>query len=379
MHSLADLIHPMRVEDFFGTYHGKMPLHIPAHPSAPKAALLDWPQFNRLLDQTSIWTAQSLKLVKNTNPIPATDYCRTVRDQSGEHLRPDPAKVSLHLAEGASLIAGDVQTLTPEIARLTAVLGRAFSASVQANIYCSFKGVQAFGTHFDLTDVIAVQTQGQKLWRIYGARADNPISMPMEGEGIRDYFMQNRGPLIAEVMMKPGDILYLPRGTYHDALAQDGASLHVTFALAALHGRILFGLLEQAAMQDSAFRAYLPPADLNNGQALQRHLNQLGQYLAQLMASPMFRDEVAMAQEQIIPRQHSYSLPQHAVPTLYRRLPRPAPGFSGPVAHVMSEALSQSAFCLEDLTARYNFVSAADIKAAVDKAEQSGAVERLAS
>jgi len=377
MQNLADLLAPVSIEEFFKTYHGKRPLYIPAATARPKAELLGWKSFNALLDQTSIWTPQTLKLVENTNPVAPAAYCRLVKDQTGERLRPDPAKVSLHLARGASLIAGDAQTLTPEISCLTEVLGRAFTASAQANIYCSFKGVQAFGSHYDLTDVIAIQTEGQKLWRLYGGATDNPIAMPVEGAGVRDYFAQNRGPLIAEIMMTPGDVLYLPRGTYHDALAQDGASLHLTYALAPLHGRILFSLLEQAAMQHIDFRAYLPPAHLDNGAPLQAHLSRLGHYLAQLMATPQFREEVAMAQEQIIPRHHTYRLPEHQNQTLYRRLPLLGPSFSGPVAHVMHHALSQPTFSVEDLIAQFNFVSEAEIRQAVERAETAKAIERV--
>ncbi len=65
--------------------------------------------------------------------------------------------------------------------------------------------------------------------------------------------------------MRPGDVLYLPRGWYHDALAVDGPSLHVTLSVTPLYGRILFRLLEPAAMQDPAFRAWLPPADRDGG------------------------------------------------------------------------------------------------------------------
>ena len=60
--------------------------------------------------------------------------------------------------------------------------------------------------------------------------------------------------------MKPGDVLYLPRGQYHDALTGAQASLHVTFGVSPATGLALFKLLESALMQESAFRAYLPDA-----------------------------------------------------------------------------------------------------------------------
>ena len=377
MRTLDDLLHPITPDRFLAEFHGRKPLHIPAGEGAPKRALLDWTTFNRLLNQPSIWTAQSLKLVHNTQPVPPEHYCRSVQTQSGAVLRPDPAKVALFVADGASLIAGDAQDLTPAHAELSSVLSRAFAAGVGANIYCSFKGVQAFGAHFDLTDVFAVQTEGEKLWRIYENRADAPIELPSGVGDMRRWFEQTKGRLQAEVMMRPGDVLYLPRGCYHDALAQDAASLHVTFSIASLYGRIVFNLLEQAAMQDPAFRAYLPSPDKDGGRALQQHLAGLGQKLAQLAASPAFRDEVAMTQERLTPRTHSFTLPERAPLTRYSRTAVMAPPYAGPVAHAMHWALSQHVFALEDLVAQFDFVSEADIRAAVDQAETSGVLKRV--
>ncbi|WP_162938782.1 JmjC domain-containing protein [Brevundimonas naejangsanensis] len=377
MRTLDDLLHPITPDRFFAEFHGRKPLHIPADEGAPKRALLDWRTFNSLLNQPSIWTAQSLKLVRDTQPVPPEQYCRSVQTQSGAAFRPDPAKVALFLTGGASLIAGDVQDLTPPIAALSAALGRPFAAAVGANIYCSFKGVQAFGTHFDLTDVFAVQTEGEKLWRLYESCADAPVEMPSGVGDVRRWFEQTRGRLQAEIVMKPGDVLYLPRGWYHDALAQDTASLHVTFSLASLHGRIIFNLLEQAAMQDSAFRAYLPAAEKDGGRALQQHLADLGRRLAQLTASPTFRDEVAMTQERLTPRTHSFALPARAPLTQYKTNGLLGPAYEGPVAHAMHWALSQPAFALEEVIAQFDFVPEADIRAAVDQAEKTGVLKRV--
>ncbi len=377
MRTLNELLHPITPDRFFAEFHGRKPLHIPAADGATKRSLLDWDGFNALLNQSSIWTAQTLKLVRDTEPVPPEQYCRPVQTQSGPTLRPDPAKVALFLAEGASLIAGDTQDLTPAIAALTSALGRALSASGGANIYCSFKGVQAFGTHYDSTDVFAVQTEGEKLWRLYENRADTPVDIPIDLPDIRRWFEQSRGRVMAEIMMRPGDVLYLPRGCYHDALAQDVASLHVTFAITPLHGRIIFNLLEQAAMQDPAFRAYLPAADKDEGRALQAHLADLGQRLARLAALPAFRDEVAMAQQRLIPRQSRFDLPGRVPLTRYRPSGLLGPAYSGPVAHAMHWALSQPNFILEDVIAQFDFVAEADIRAAVDQAEKAGALKRF--
>jgi hypothetical protein len=66
----------------------------------------------------------------------------------------------------------------------------------------------------------------------------------------------------------------------------------VTFSVTPLYGRILFRLLESAAMQDPAFRAWLRPAGEGGGAPLQAQLAELGRTLAALAGSAAFRDEL---------------------------------------------------------------------------------------
>lgn len=377
MHSLDELLHPITPDVFRADYEGRKPLHIPAEPGAPKRAILDWGGFNRLLDQSSIWTSASLKLVANGEPIPPEQYCVTTQTQSGQVVRPSPAKVETLLSLGASAIAGDVQALTPEFQTMSALLGRTWAALIGANIYCSFGGVQAFGTHFDLHDVFAIQTEGEKTWRLYQNRADSPIALPEDEPDLRGWFARTRGPLMQEVRMRPGDVLYLPRGWYHDALATEGASLHVTFSVTPLYGRILFSLLESAALQDPAFRAWLSPAAADGGRMLSAQLADLGRRLQALAALPEFRDEVAMAQERLIARPTSYALPARRPLTLYRPTGLLAPRIEGPARVAIGWAMGQPSFALEDMIAQFDFVSEAAIREAVSFTERAGALERV--
>ena len=70
MTTLDELLHPITRDRFDADYNDRKPLHIPAEEGAAKRSLLDWARFNALLDQSSIWTAQSLKMVFNGEPIP---------------------------------------------------------------------------------------------------------------------------------------------------------------------------------------------------------------------------------------------------------------------------------------------------------------------
>lgn len=373
MKTLADLLAPLTPEAFEDLRHE--PLHIPAEGTYAKRAILDWRTLNGLLGQVSHWTASNLKMVRDGEPVPPEQYCVVANTQTGPVLRPAPAKVEVLLATGASLIADDVRDLTPAIQGLSDALAEHFAAAVGANAYCSFGGVQAFGSHYDLHDVFAVHCEGEKVWRIYRNRAPDPIDPP-PGDP-RAYYAQTRGPLWKEITMRPGDVLYLPRGWYHDALASAEASLHLTFSVTPLYGRILFPLLEQAALQDPAFRAWIPGANADDGKALPRHLAALADRLAALMKTPFFRDEIAMTQARLTPRGPAYDLPARPALTRYRATGLLGPIFSGPVVAAMNWAMSQPSFALEDMIAQFDFVPEAELRAAVASAEAVGALAPL--
>ena len=375
MRTLEALLHPVTREAFIAG-HRSRPLHIPAPSGSDKHALLDWTTFNGLLSQTSIWTPANLRMVRDGEPIPPEVYCVLADTQAGKVLRPSPARVEVLLSTGASLIANDVQRLTPAIAALCDALGETFAGAVGANVYCSFSGVQAFRTHYDLHDVFAIQTEGEKVWRLYANRAPDPVDPPEQADP-RAFFAATRGPLMQEVRMRPGDVLYLPRGWYHDALAVEGASLHVTLSVTPLYGRILFSLLESAAMQDPAFRACLPPAAPDDGAALRDHLRRLMARLSEIALMPFFTHEIAMAQARLTPRPATYALPERKPLTLYRPAGLIGPRIQGPAAVAMEWALAQPQFALEDMIGQFDFVPEADLRAAVEAAERSGALVRL--
>ena len=184
-----------------------------------------------------------------------------------------------------------------------------------ANVYCSFKGVQAFQTHFDLHDVFAVQAEGEKLWRVYESRADAPVLPLPPGDEIEKWLTESRGRLLFEVNMRPGDILYLPRGQYHDALTGSQASLHVTFGVSPATGLSLFKLLETAVTQESAFRAYLP--DARKEAELRERLGALADRIKAVMTSPAFAIDVLNHQRDLGRAPANYELPAQARPSWY--------------------------------------------------------------
>lgn len=377
MLTLADLLAPIPLDVFHADYDDKKPLYIPAPDGAAKRELLDWASLNALLGQRSIWTPQTLKVMFDGQPISPPLYCLESEGKTGRLLRPSPSKVQILMGQGASVIADDVQDLTPALRGLSKGLSRAFAAHVGAHIYISFQGIQAFGTHFDLHHVFAIQTEGEKTWRLYQNRADRPATFPFDSPEVRRWLAESRGEVLTEVRMRPGDVLYLPRGWYHDAVATDGASLHVTFSVTPLSGRAFFRLLETAALEDPRFRDWLRPADENGGHALKDQLEGLGEALAAIVAGDGLREEVAMAQARLTPRGDEFNLPDQTALTFYERTTLAAPKIEGPAARAIDWALSQPRILFEDMIAEFDFVPEADLREALERTVRSGALKRI--
>ncbi|MBW8269201.1 cupin domain-containing protein [Caldovatus aquaticus] len=286
--TLADLLAPMAPETFFAEYHDRQPLHLRGE-AAKFASVLSWRQINRLLDMTHIWTSHSLRLVLDGVPVPPEQYCVRATTREGvPGLQPDARRVQEWVRRGASVVMNDVDSLTPGLAAVSEALEAAGLGKAQANVYISWQSHKAFPAHYDTHDVWAVQVEGEKTWNIWEGRAEWPIAHPaFRAEG-QEHHERAKGALRARVVMRPGDLLYLPRGWYHDALAEAPASVHVAYGVHAPLGMDFLQVLLERVLHDVEFRKPLPRQDGSAAArfALTARAAQLGGRLAELCRDP---------------------------------------------------------------------------------------------
>lgn len=287
--TLAQLLAPMSVEQFFSEYHDKQPLHLKGD-AAKFASVLSWRQINRLMDMTHAWTSQSMMVVLDGKPVPAEQYCTRApgRDTSAQLMQPVVERVREWVAKGASIVLNDVDSLTPGLAAVSSAIEDAGLGKAQANVYISWQSHKAFHAHYDTHDVWAVQVEGEKYWNIWEGRAEWPISHPVFRSQTQEHHEQAKGKLRAKILLKAGDLLYLPRGWYHDALAEAPASVHVAYGAHAPNGMDLMTILGERVLYDVAFRQPLPRQDGTAAArfALTQRAGQLGARLAELCKDP---------------------------------------------------------------------------------------------
>jgi ribosomal protein L16 Arg81 hydroxylase len=374
MFTLDDLLHPVTPAEFRESYADRAPLHIPAGADDRKRKLLDWAAFNGLLNQTNIWDPTTLMLVRDRVAIPYDQFFAITRSEEKETIKVSPAKVEVFLSAGCSLVANDVTSIHPPIAALAHGLSQAWGGYVGANVYCSFQGVQAFGPHFDIHDVFAVQTEGEKVWRIYQGRETNPLEMGKNADENKRRFDRNKGPLLHEITMRAGDVLYLPRGWYHDALARDGESLHVTLSITPLSGPWVMKAVHALALQDDSYRAWLPPAHEEGGEPLRVRLAEIGRLYARLAESPELFHDIAMAQQTAVHRPAGFSLPVRKPVTLMRVTGTAFPPGDPAIDKAWAWAKEERVFAIEDMVAQFTGLQETTIREAVEAARAAGAL-----
>lgn len=382
--NFAQFIAPVDPATFRAQHFGRQPLHIRAEAGA-RTDLLPWPRFNDVLALTPYWNEHTLKVYYRSRAALRENYC-DVADARGDGPAPaNPAKVAALMNLGASLVANHMHRVCPPLGAIARLLAEEFAARTFANVYCSFEGVQAFQTHFDLHDVFAVQAEGEKTWRIYEARADAPVAPVPPGDEGEKFLIATRGRLLFEVVMRPGDVLYLPRGQYHDALTGSRASLHVTFGVAPATGLSLFKLLEKVLTAESGFRAYLP--DARDPAALQARLAALGDRVREVMTAPSFAIDVLNSQRDLAGIAADYRLPSRSPPAWFSlakraRVLRRDGGFAiafdggeiaiGATWPTIEWMLSQRIFALEDAMARQAGVDRQELRADLERLLQAG-------
>jgi len=308
--SFDEIMAPLGAERFFAEYEGRRPLHLKG--AGDKfAAVMSWARLNDLLGQATIWSQASLQLVLDKEPVPSARYCAPAPGRDGgQVLRPDPDKVKAFLRRGATLVANDIDHLSAGLTAFAQALEQALGGKVQGNLYLSSRRRQGFAAHFDTHDVYAVHVEGTKTWHIYEGRAKDPIAHPMFKTLSAEHHEKARGQKLMDVAMEPGDLLYLPRGQYHDALADEGGAVHIAFGVTYPIGIDVMSFLYDRVIAEPEFRANLPRRSLPDADArLAAHLGALTERLSRVLADPKTAQQIAALQQGFHYPRHAYDLP----------------------------------------------------------------------
>jgi len=268
---LGYLIGAGREDDFFARIYEREALIV--HHDAPErfAGLISLDDIDRIVTTLDLREGQ-LSLANAAAHVDSDAYV-------DEANFIDRGAVADHYRRGSTIVLNQAHQFDPALARLCRGLEHVFSSHVQTNIYLTPPSAQGFRTHYDNHDVLVIQVEGEKAWRLY----DMPISTPFRGEGF-EAGKYEPGELRQEFVLKPGDCAYVPRGLMHDAQTSgDKPSLHITVGLITrTWADLMLEAVSEAALRSPDLRRSLPPgfarANFDRSQA-RAHLKTLMQTL----------------------------------------------------------------------------------------------------
>lgn len=260
--TLEDLIYPVMEDEFVKDYWEKSFLHLQRNNPDLYHDLFSLDDIDRWLASTGTGAANSVLITAHEGSKSSTQGYRP-RDITVD-------KIYEAFGQGSSIVLNQLEDSWPPVFSFAKALGRTFSGDIGLNAYLTPKESQAFPLHWDPHDVFVLQVSGQKLWRLHEIKQLSIMHLQFSKDLV---YLPSAGkerleaPLLAELVLKPGDLLYIPRGMPHCAAARDETSLHLTVSVVPFYWMdFIKAALEQAGLEISGLRKALPIGFLKDRQ-----------------------------------------------------------------------------------------------------------------
>ncbi|XP_033245235.1 bifunctional lysine-specific demethylase and histidyl-hydroxylase NO66-like [Drosophila miranda] len=214
--TLAQLIAPMTMATFLRDHWEKSPFRVKTTTSGGFSNLISFKMIDQMLIQNH---------VEYTTNIDVTSYEDGVRKTLNPDGRALPPSVWAHYQRGCSIRILNPSSYLVQLRQLCVKLQEFFHCLVGANVYLTPPESQGFAPHYDDIEAFVLQVEGKKRWRIYSPTKE----LPRESSG--NLSQTELGDPIMDIVLKPGDLLYFPRGWIHQAITEkDSHSLHITLS-----------------------------------------------------------------------------------------------------------------------------------------------------
>lgn len=255
-HRLDKLLQPIGMDVFLEDYFDKQPLFVSGDADRFQG-LGDVNKLRSLIESGSPWQFRRLpEMYLDGGFIPHEDLVRTYTDMDNRQaVSPILQRIKKLLKAGATVNCFGQEAHFPELQALRKDVAIALSAEVEASFFYSQRDHRGLAPHYDCVEIFVLQVSGSKRWYVSNQRVTNPVV----GYGKATTYDHTAGHATIELV--PGDMLYMPRGTFHHACAITDESLHVTLAVKLPMYIDLLDALMSVAPKLDPIRQYLPVND----------------------------------------------------------------------------------------------------------------------
>lgn len=238
--SLRELVEPLSEDEFLGLLRSRTLTFRRAAGGHRYSELFDWEKLRGAIAAGAI-PAERLTVTKNTAVVPSMMYAKDGVANA--------ASIAALLDQGASLIATRLNLYLPAFGALCENIRAQLGEEIMAGTIVTVGEGGALKRHYDEEDIVILQVEGTKRWRIY----DTPVANPVK-------HMARRPPPATPVfdeVLAPGDFLFLPAGYWHQCENGPGRSLHLTILFIPPLGLYALDRLKAQLRGDENFRVPL--------------------------------------------------------------------------------------------------------------------------
>jgi ribosomal protein L16 Arg81 hydroxylase len=129
----------------------------------------------------------------------------------------------------------------PSIRKVAQELSDFFNYPVAASLFYTPPKSRTLDCHFDLESLVLFQLDGEKKWKVYKPLFRNPVASHADISRVMKMVPSRELHCLLSTIVKPGNLLHIPRGFPHEAFSTQKGSLHVTFGF---HGASRYDLVE---------------------------------------------------------------------------------------------------------------------------------------
>ncbi len=183
---------------------------------------LTWTDLDELLYQ--IEPGEPIVKLFNRGPVPEQIYTEESIEFGQRRRRLHKVRFYDQMRKGATLVINRFENYSIAARQLCAEIASFTGLQTMSNAYLSFGGGGAFGRHWDTHDVFAMQLIGRKRWQVFAPTFPLPLSHHTSDRATPDV----AAVPVLDCVLEAGDLLYLPRGWWHQTFPLEEGSLHLS-------------------------------------------------------------------------------------------------------------------------------------------------------
>jgi hypothetical protein len=252
--TLAELVAPLSVAAFMALLRERKLSLLRGAGVDRYSALLNWRSLVQMIQRGEHPASLAeFNLVKDSMLAPPDQWLR--KNPSGDGNVVDLPRFLAYMAHGFSLSVSRIDAYAPHLKVLCQSIRSTLQEQIKMGVIVTTGQGGAFTLHYDPEDLIILQVEGRKRWKIFGPPVVNPIV------GMAPPPPPPEDTLLFDEILEAGDFLFLPAGNWHRCENESSRSLHLGIFFQPPTGLDVIKALTSQLLSDDQFRKPLTRLD----------------------------------------------------------------------------------------------------------------------